>query len=179
MITPYGEIVRRFADPRGEFFERFRNTLKKYRPMLTDEGIRDIFQDTFIEARKNLKAGRIRENTAWNSYLITVGLNLATHQCREFGRSTPVEETDLAPEETAEYNTEEVQTVFGEVLDFMKEKCRKILMWSLYDRLSSEEIAISLNTTTRSVITQRNRCKNTLVDLVRAKLISLGYEIKE
>lgn len=179
MENRYEEIVRRFADPSGEFFQRFKNTLKKYRPTLSDERIRDVYQDSFIEAQKSLMAGRIRENTSWNSYLISIGLNLATHEFRDFDRTQPFENSDMKEEEIADYNTPEVQRVFGEVLSFMKEKCRKILEWTLYDRLSSEAIAITLNSTSRSIITQRNQCKKTLIDLVRAKLKSLGYEIND
>lgn len=177
-MTNYEEIVKRFADPTGDFFKRFRYALKKYRPTLSEDRIMDVYQDSFIEAQKSLMAGRIRENTSWNSYLISIGLNLATHEFRDFGRTEALEDPDIKKEEIAEYNTPEVQTVFGEVLSFMKEKCRKILEWTLYDRLSSEEIAITLNSTARSIITQRNQCRKTLVDLVRAKLKSLGYEIK-
>lgn len=179
MKNNYEEIVNRFADPTGKFFQRFRNTLKKYRPTLSEDGIKDVYQDSFIEAQKNLMAGRIRENTSWNSYLISIGLNLASHEYREFGRTERIENPDINEEEIAEYNTPEVQTVFGEVLSFMKEKCRKILEWTLYDRLSTKEIAITLNSTADSIKTQRNQCKKTLVDIVRAKLKSLGYEIKD
>lgn len=179
MENNYEEIVNRFADPSGKFFQRFRNTLKKYRSTLSEDRIKDVYQDSFIEAQKNLKAGRIRENTSWNSYLISIGLNLATHEFRDFGRNETFQHPADTEEEIAEYNTPEVQIVFGEVLSFMKEKCRKILEWTLYDRLSSEEIAITLNSTPRSIITQRNQCKKTLVDLVSAKLKSLGYEIKD
>lgn len=180
----YAEIVRRFADPTGEFFRRFRNTMKKYRPTLTEDGIQDLYQDSFIAAQKNLMEGRIRENTSWNSYLISIGLNLATHEFRHFGET--IDDTHIGDgpdEDVAVYNTPEVQRVFGEVLEFMNEKCRQILKWTLgWDnpdkRLSSEEIAAAFDSTPRSIITQRNRCKNRLVELVRAKLISLGYEIK-
>ena len=175
----YAEIVKRFADPQGEFFQHFRNTLKKYRPALSDDNIDDLYQESFIAAQKNLMEGRIRENTSWNSYLISIGLNLATHEYRQFGKYDNVEpNVDYSEEEVAEYNTPEVQHVFGEVLSFMNDKCRKILEWTLYvPRLSNEEIAAAFNSTPRSIITQRNRCKNKLVDLVRAKLTSMGYKI--
>lgn len=192
----YTEIVKRFADPKGEFFRMFKNTMKKYRPSLTDDRIRDLFQDSFLAARKNLTEGRIKENTSWNSYLISIGLNLATHEFRSFGRFDSIDEAGspysssdhgerksglsaaaLSEEEAAVYNSPEVQTVFGETLAFMNEACRKILTLTLYDRLSSEEIAAELNSTPRSIITRRNRCKNKFIDLIKTSLSRLGYEV--
>ncbi|MCM1139245.1 MAG: sigma-70 family RNA polymerase sigma factor [Muribaculum sp.] len=176
----YAEIVKRFADRNGEFYKHFRNTLRKYRPTLSDDSIDDLYQDSFIAAQKNLMEGRIRENTSWNSYLIAIGLNLATHEYREFGTTEEINlNGDYTDDEVAVYNTPEVQRVFGRVLEFMKEKCRKILEWTLYGRMSSEDIAIELGSTSRSIITQRNRCKNRLVELVKAELKSLDYEIEE
>ena len=173
----YEEIVRRFANPSGEFFHRFRNTLKKYRPTLTDDRIKDVYQDSFIEAQKSLMAGRIRENTSWNSYLISIGLNLASHEFRDFGRTETLDFPELSEEETAEYNTPEAQAIFAEILSFMNEKCKKILSWTIYDRMSSEEIADMLDSTSRSIITQRNKCRKNLIRLARAKFRSLGYSI--
>lgn len=193
------EIVKRFADPEGKFYKQFRNTMKKYRSTLSEDGIMELFQDSFIAAKKNLDEGKIKENTSWNSYLISIGLNLSTHEFRSFGRFTSLDSSgypdanndgnnsndhnlnlkDRAEDELEEYNTPEVQRLLAETLEFMNDLCKKILQWTLYDRLSSQEIATMLNSTANSVKTRRNRCKNKLVELMRASLRSLGYEIIE
>lgn len=198
-VQKYEEIVKRFADPKGEFFKQFHNTMRKYRPTLTEDGIMDLYQDSFIAAQNNLTEDRIKENTSWDSYLISIGLNLASHEFRRYGKFDSLDSkgspfcskddympedynpglADISEEEIAEYNTPEVQLVLGDSLHFMNDKCREIIEKTLYDRLSSKEIAIQLNSTPRSIITQRNRCKDKLVKLVRASLISLGYEIKD
>lgn len=183
----YDEIVRRFADPKGEFKAMFRNTMKKYRPSLSEEQIDDLFQDSFIAARRNLVEGRIKENTSWNSYLIAIGLNLASHEFRSFGRFDSLDDGQpaasaaelhrLAPEDVAEYNSVEVQVVFGETLEFMNDSCRKILTLTFYDKLSSEEIAVEMGSTARSIITRRNRCKQNFITLLQARLRELGYNV--
>ena len=195
----YEEIVRRFADPKGEFFLQFKNTMKKYRPTLTEDGITEIYHDSFIAAQKNLMEGRVKENTSWNSYLIAIGLNLASHEFRRYGKYDSLDgggspessdddyypidykpaSADVSNEEVAVYNTPEVQLIFGECLSFMNDKCKKILDKTLYGRLSSEEIAVQMDSTPRSIITQRNRCKKNLVELVKARLRDHGYEINE
>lgn len=194
----YAEIVRRYADPEGKFYKQFRNTMRKYRSTLTDDGIRELFHDSFIAAKKNLDEGKIRENTSWNSYLISIGLNLSTHEFRSFGMFDSLDSSgspmisqkesnyagypvlkDKTEEELEEYNTPEVQKLLAETLAFMNETCRKILELTLYSRLSSEEIAVEMNSTPRSIITRRNRCKNKLMEIMRASLRSLGYEIKD
>lgn len=194
----YTEIVRRFADPDGDFSRLFRNTLRKYRPTLSDDNIKDLFQDSFLAARKNLLEGRIRENSSWDSYLITIGLNLAARKFREFGRFTSLDDDSRAPvvlsegagglhadsfknlteEEVAVYNEPQVQRLLEESLGFMNDNCKKILTLTLYDRLSSEEIAAQMNSTPRSIITRRNRCKQVFVELIKSSLRRLGYDVK-
>ena len=192
------EIVKRYADPEGKFYKQFRNTMRKYRSTLTEDGIRDLFQDSFIAAKKNLDEGRIRENTSWNSYLIAIGLNLSTHEFRHFGTFNSLDETgnptisnngvnqernpilnDRTEEEINEYNTPEVQTLLAETLNFMNDNCKKILEWTLYDRLKSKEIAIMLNSTAASIKVRRMRCKEKLIEIMRASLRNLGYEIED
>lgn len=195
----YEEIVKRFADPEGSFFKQFKNTLKKYRPSLTEEGIADLYHDSFIAAHRNLQEGKIKENTSWNSYLIAIGLNLASHEFRRWGKFESLESLDhstdkegnkaasgqskkvdnLSEEETEVYNSAEVQSVLADSIGFMNDSCKKILELTLYERLSSEEIATQMGSTPRSIITRRNRCRSQLIKLVRASLASLGYEIPD
>ena len=189
------KLVERFANPQGEFFRQFRNTIRKYRPTLSDEGIRDLFQDSFIAAKKNLDEGKVRENTSWDTYIIAIGLNLSSHEFRSFGRFTSLDSAgspsqgsgmnemhhylyDRSEEMVEDYNTPEVQRVLAEALEFMNETCRKILEWTLYSNLSGEEIAAMLNSTANSVKTRRNRCKMKLMEIMKVSLRSLGYEIQ-
>ena len=190
------EIIKRFADPEGQFYQQFRNTMRKYRSTLSEDGIRELFQESFIAAKRNLDEGKIRENTSWNSYLISIGLNLSSHEFRSFGRYTSLDASgspesgdgeknsnggnflrDRAAEEVEVYNTPEVQNLLAETLEFMNDVCRKIMQWTLYDRLSSEEIAVMMNSTANSIKTRRNRCRKKLIEIMRASLRSLGYEI--
>lgn len=192
------EIVKRYADPEGKFYKQFRNTMRKYRSTLTEDGIRDLFHDSFIAAKKNLDEGRIREDTSWNSYLISIGLNLSTHEFRSFGMFDSLDSSgypissnndsnkglnpvmkDRTEEEIEEYNTPEVQKLLAETLSFMNDTCKKILEWTLYNRLKSEEIAVMMNSTADSVKTRRNRCKKKLIEIMRSSLRSLGYEIED
>ena len=192
------EIVKRYADPEGKFYKQFRNTMRKYRSTLTEDGIRDLFHDSFIAAKKNLDEGRIREDTSWNSYLISIGLNLSTHQFRSFGMFESLDSSgypapssdgskkdnnpilnDRTEEELEEYNTPEVQKLLAETLAFMNDTCKKILEWTLYDRLKSEEIAVMLDSTAASIKVRRKRCKDKLIEIMRSSLRSLGYEIED
>lgn len=195
--SQFAEIVKRYADPESKFFKQFRNTMRKYRSTLSEDRIRELFHDSFIAAKKNLDEGRIRENTSWNSYLISIGLNLSTHQFRSFGIFDSLDATgnpstsnknntpesnpilnDRIEEEPEEYNTPEVQRILAETLSFMNDTCRKILEWTLYGRLKSEEIAVMLDSTGASIKVRRKRCKDKLIEIMRASLRSLGYEIE-
>lgn len=192
------EIIKRFADPKGKFYQQFRNTMRKYRSTLTEDGIRDLFHDSFIAAKKNLDEGRIRKDTSWNSYLISIGLNLSTHEFRSFGKFDSLDSSgyptssnnddnqglnpvmkERTEEEVEEYNTPEVQKLLAETLAFMNDTCKKILELTLYSRLKSVEIAVMMNSTADSIKTRRNRCKKKLIEIMRSSLRSLGYEIED
>lgn len=37
----------------------------------------NLYQDTFLAVHENIQSGRVREDTSWKSYIMTIGLNLA------------------------------------------------------------------------------------------------------
>ena len=38
----------------------------------------NLYQDTFIAVQENLMLGRIKEDTSWSGYIMTIGMNMAS-----------------------------------------------------------------------------------------------------
>ena len=82
MAQDYEEIVRQWYNRlRPEFLRRL--TAKYSGLSLYDA--ENLYQDTFLAVQENLMRGRIKENTSWSSYIMTIGLNLASKEWRKAG----------------------------------------------------------------------------------------------
>ena len=53
----------------------------------------DLYQQAFLAVYENLQAGRVREDTSWSSYIIQIGLNLATKGLRHSGITDSIYES--------------------------------------------------------------------------------------
>ena len=94
MQTNYEEIVRKWYNKLKPLFQ---NTLKAKYQSLSYDAIDDLYQDSFLAVHKNLLLGRVKENTSWNSYIIQIGLNLASKDMRHKAESidaSPVYDDD-------------------------------------------------------------------------------------
>ena len=90
MAQNYEDIVRDwYMKLEAPFMRRL---TAKY-PALTLYDAENIYQDTFLAIQKNLLEGRIKEDTSWNSYIMTIGLNLASKEMRRIGKTDSVDDT--------------------------------------------------------------------------------------
>ncbi|MDE7510411.1 MAG: hypothetical protein K2M62_09830, partial [Muribaculaceae bacterium] len=53
----------------------------------------DIYQDIFLAIHKNMKEGRVPADTAWQSYIMRIGFNLASKRWRSVSRNVSIDET--------------------------------------------------------------------------------------
>ena len=82
MKEDYEAIVRRFYN---DLRPKFIHVLTGKYPMLRLDEAEDLYQDAFLEVYKNFNKGSVRENTSWENYVITIGVNLASHRMRKIG----------------------------------------------------------------------------------------------
>lgn len=122
----------------------------------------DLYQDAFIAVQDNLKRGAIRENTSWQTYIITIGLNMASKKIRTEGRETTFNPTDtedenqganvarrvedllkaIPQEETPLAENKEAQAELYEEIGRMPEPCATIIRLFYYEkRVKMDDIA--------------------------------------
>lgn len=164
----------------------FVNTLRSRFCELDYDTIEDLYQETFLAVYENLRAGKVRENTSWQSYIIGIGIKRAfkllrhkTETIYEYDNNdadgqlqiSRVVEKILSErvEEESVYNNIEAQGLLGEELNFTPEPCNKIIRLFYYDGMSMEDIATAVNfrnaTTAKS---KKSQCMKSLTERVKA-----------
>lgn len=185
MKETYEDIVREWYNKVRPMFV---NTLKKRFASLSYDDIEDLYQQAFLAIYENLQAGRVREDTSWSSYIIQIGLNLATKELRHTGITDSIYESSgdneeghqqisrtvelllsqLATEDESLYQNENAKSLLGEELSYMPEPCNSIIRLFYYDDMSMEEIAVAVNfknaTTAKS---KKSQCMKTLIERVK------------
>ena len=191
----YEEIVREWYNRlRPEFFRR----LTARYSSLTLYDAENLYQDTFIAVQKNIMEGRVRENTSWSSYIMTIGMNLANHEMRGVKVTSSIDEDytdaqgeafsptaqkveqkyqELLSDEDASslYSDPEAQALLGEELSHTPEPCNSILRLFYYSGYSMDEIAEEVgykNSTTAK--TKKRQCLKDLIGRVEASFSRAG-----
>lgn len=198
MEQSYESIVREWYNRlRPEFLRRL---MFKY-PYLTLFDAENLYQDAFIAVQENLMEGRIKENTSWSSYIMTIGLNLASKEWRRIGKSDSIDEDfdeeerprvdtarkvekllkDLSDneDECSLYTNPEAQALLGNELSHTPQPCSSIIRMFYYDDLSMDEIAETIgykNATTAKA--KKSQCMTDLIKRVTDALNRAGFDVK-
>lgn len=186
MTETYEDIVRKWYNKVRPLFV---NTLKKRFGQLDFDTIEDLYQNAFLAVYENLQAGRVREDTSWSSYIIQIGINLATKELRHSGITDSIYESDSDNEEgrkevsrTVEkllsegfdedetmYQNVDALSLLGEELSYIPEPCNTIIRLYYYAKMSMEDIATAVNfknaTTAKS---KKSQCMKSLTERVKA-----------
>ncbi|MDE7440734.1 MAG: hypothetical protein K2M69_01025 [Muribaculaceae bacterium] len=162
MTETYEEIVRKwYLKLRGNFTTLLMDKYGHTNMRLADA--ENIYQEIFLAIHRNLEDGRIRENTDWRRYIVTVGLNMASKEYRHISQMDSVDEkdtedteklsakarrvSDLLKELPSEeggmplYKDPEAQEVLGDELVHTPEPCASIIRLSYYSDMTDAEIA--------------------------------------
>ncbi len=157
MAHNYEDIVRDWYNRlRPAFLKR----LTQQYPSLTLGDAENLYQDTFIAIYDNLLADRVRQDTSWDSYIITIGLNLANKAMRKLSvtdnigsvgddencKNTTAHKVELLlksmPEDEISLSDNlEVQSLLGNELTHTPEPCASIIRYFYYESMSMDEIA--------------------------------------
>ena len=168
----------------------FLNTLYSKFSNLSNDDIEDIYHDTFLAVQDNIKNGRVREQTSWTSYIITIGEHIASKKLRRKIKNLSIDDGEDATNVTlitkiegilkdlnkpTMYNDRDVLSVLGEELQFIQEKCSTIIRLFYYDDWSMERIseAVGMKNAT-TVKSKKNQCMNSLTSRVKKSLRSMG-----
>lgn len=195
MAETYEDIVRKYyKEMRHGFIDYLMEKYKKSK--MRQEDAENIYQDIFIAIQENLLQGRIRENTSWSSYIMTLGLNMASKQYRKIGKTDSTDETfddeeekqtkvarkvdelikTLSEEEPGLYKDPEAHAVLGEELTHTPEPCATIIRLTYYSGLSDAEITEEFDryNSAKAVKAKRWQCMKDLIYRVKMALYNAG-----
>ncbi|MDE7026448.1 MAG: sigma-70 family RNA polymerase sigma factor [Duncaniella freteri] len=194
MAQNYEDIVREWYNRlRPEFLRRL--TAKYSGLSLYDA--ENLYQDTFIAVQENLMLGRIKEDTSWSSYIMTIGMNMASKAWRKIGKtdSTDADYEDsgaktarkvdellktmpTGEDEIPLYKNEEALSLLGDELIHTPEPCGSIIRLFYYEDMSMDEIAEEIgykNATTAKA--KKSQCMSDLIERVSLALRRAGFDV--
>lgn len=195
MANSYEDIVRKYyLEMRRKFIPFLMDKYKNSK--MREEDAENIYQDIFIAIQENLAQGRIKENTSWSSYIMTVGLNMASKQYRKIGKTDSAETADddddsgqsaiarkvdelikaLTDVEPGLYQDPEAHAILGDELTHTPEPCASIIRLTYYSGLSDAEITEEFESynSANAVKAKRWQCMRDLVYRVKMSLYIAG-----
>ena len=197
MAQNYEDIVRDWYLKLQTPF--LRQLTSKY-PALTIFDAENIYQDTFLAVQNNLLEGRIKEDTSWSSYIMTIGLNMASKAYRKIGKTDSADDgfdndgegsksktareveklvKNLSEEETPLYENEEALSLLGDELTHTPEPCGSIIRLFYYTNMSMDEIATKIGYQNASTAkAKKSQCMSDLINRVTCALRNAGFDVK-
>ena len=196
MEESYEDIVRKwYKKLRPNFIDCLMDKYKGSKMRLEDA--ENIYQDVFIAIYDNIEKGNIREHTSWSSYIMTIGLNMATKKYRGYNKTLALTEKDssddeesseilakevvkeiqkLSSEEPELYQDPEAQALLGEELIHTPEPCASIIRYTYFSGLKDKEITEELDkyNSAQAVKAKRYQCMKDLIYRVKLSLYHAG-----
>lgn len=198
MAQDYEEIVRQWYNRlRPEFLRRL---TARYSGLTLDDA-ENLYQDTFLAVQDNLLLGRVKEDTSWSSYIMTIGMNMASKAWRKLGKTDSTDEEfdneggdsgsktarrvqELLrtlpddEEETSLYKNAEAQSILGDELIHTPEPCGSIIRLFYYEELSMGEIAEEIGYKNASTAkAKKAQCMKDLIKRVTDALRRAGFDV--
>jgi RNA polymerase sigma factor (sigma-70 family) len=163
---------------------------------LSLEDAENIYQDAFLAVWDNLKRNSVRENTSWNSYIMTICINMAQKTLSKSKKTDSMDDTyvdkddsgsvtarkvdellkSISEEDVPLYRNIEAQAILGDELAHMPEPCGSIVRMTYYYDLSDAEIVEELDgySNAQSVKSRRWQCMKSLTYRVKMALYNAG-----
>ncbi len=196
MEENFEHIVRKYYNRLREPFMR---KLTRQYPAMRLDTAEDLYQEAFIAVQDNIQRGKVRPNTEWNAYILTIGLNMASKEQRHRGITDPfdsmydddkedgnnrlarkVEEIimEMPGEEAALCNNPEVLSRLGNELNHTPEPCGKIIRLFYYTDASMEDIAEETGLkNAQTAKAKKSQCMTDLINRVTDVLRRAGFDV--
>ena len=137
----------------------------------TREEADDVFQDSVLYFYKKYKDGTLNNLENIEGYIYLSCKNLWINKVKKDSRNIKLENgQDFESYENDSLSVlinEEKVYAFKKLFEIVGEKCKQMLLYTIYDKLSMEEIAVKMNISSANAAkTQHYRCKQRLIELV-------------
>lgn len=197
MAQNYEDIVRKWYNRlRPEFLRRL---TAKYSG-LTLYDAENIYQDAFLAVQENLMKNRVKENTSWSSYIMQIGMNLASHAWRKSGRVDSIDESESDDDESASTlarkvediiktlpddsdvvsfsQNPEVIAILGNTLEHTPDPCNSIIKAYYYNNWSMADIAEEISYKNADTAkAKKNTCMKDFVSRLTIALRRSGFDV--
>ena len=189
-------IVRKYYNRLREPF--LRKLTRQYPSMRLDIA-EDLYQEAFIAVQDNIQRGKVRPDTDWNAYILTIGLNMASKEQRHGDITYPfnamydddkedgnnrlarkVEDIikEMPEEEAALCNNPEVLSRLGNELHHTPEPCRKIIRLFYNTDATMEDIAEETGLkNAQTAKAKKSQCMTDLINRVTEALRRAGFDV--
>ena len=132
---------------------------------------KDVFQEAVIVLYKQVIDNKYNQITDVEGFMIVVSRNIWINMVRKASRNVSQEfykeEYSLDNNPLVEMIMTEKWGAFQKLFDSIGEKCKELLTFSTYEKLTMDEIAIKMGLANANAAkTQNYRCKQKLIDLV-------------
>ena len=196
MEENFEDIVRKYYNRLREPFVR---KLTRQYPSMRLDAAEDLYQEAFIAVQDNIKRGKVRPDTDWNAYILTIGLNMASKEQRHGGITDPfdamydddkkdgnnrltrkVEDIikEMPEQEAALCNNPEVLSRLGNELDHTPEPCGKIIRLFYYTDATMEDIAEETGLkNAQTAKAKKSQCMTDLINRVTEALRCAGFDV--
>lgn len=136
-----------------------------------EDEVNDIFQDAVLAFYRQVKLNRFKEENEIAGFIFSVSRNLWINYIKKSRKSINIEsqnEPDTGDNHLDLIITEERKNLVDKVLNEIGDRCREILLLSVYQKLSMKEICQKMGfTSENSAKTQNYKCKQKLMELVK------------
>lgn len=157
----------------------YETTLKKVRQYImknkgSKDDANDIFQDSVIIFFNQVRSNKFDEKYDIDAFIFSVSRNLWIDKIRRDSKMVNYEFPDQFQNESDNKNhlddliTKEKSSAMHAVFSKLDEKCKKILSYVIYDKLSMKQICEKMGYSSEDVAkTNHYRCKQALTKIVK------------
>jgi RNA polymerase sigma factor (sigma-70 family) len=157
----------------------YETTLKKVRQYImknkgSKDDANDIFQDSVIIFFNQVRNNKFDEKYDIDAFIFSVSRNLWIDKIRRDSKMVNYEFPDQFKNESDNKNhlddliTKEKSSAMHTVFNKLDEKCKKILSYVIYDKLSMKQICEKMGYSSEDVAkTNHYRCKQALTKIVK------------
>ena len=132
----------------------------------------DIFQDAIMIFYKQVKLDKYKDEYEIAGFIYSVSRNLWINRVKRKNKSVSISE-EIAVYETDsnlldDLITEERETLVVQMLSEIGERCKELLLYSVFHKFSMKEICEKMGFSTENAAKTRNyKCKQKLIELVK------------
>jgi RNA polymerase sigma factor (sigma-70 family) len=132
---------------------------------------KDVFQEAVLVLYKQVIDNKYDLVKDTEGYIITLSRNIWINACRRTNRHVNIDQAEnpVQMEDNAliKLIMTEKWDAFQKLFEMIGERCKQLLLYSTYEKISMEEIAVKMNFTNANAAKTTNyRCKQKLIELV-------------